>query len=64
MSKIGQILQSRTVLYALVIAVLSVLQGFVFLLPITPLQQMYVGVALAVGIVLFRAITTEPLVNR
>lgn len=64
MSKIVQILQSRTVLYALVIAVLSVLQGFVFLLPITPLEQMYVGVALAVGIVLFRAITTEPLVNR
>jgi hypothetical protein len=64
MSKIVQILQSRTVQYALVIAVLSVLQGFVFLLPITPLEQMYVGVALAVGIVLFRAITTEPLVNR
>lgn len=64
MSKISQILQSRTVLYALVIAVLSVLQGFVFLLPITPLQQMCVGVALAVGIVLFRAITTEPLVSK
>ncbi|MDZ7892323.1 MAG: hypothetical protein U5L73_11275 [Rhodoferax sp.] len=64
MSKVVQVFQSRTVLYALVIAALSVLQGFVFLLPITPLQQMYVGVALAVGIVLFRAITTEPLVNR
>lgn len=64
MNTLRQILQSRTVLYAVLIAVMSVLQGFVFLLPITPLQQMYVGVALAVGIVLFRAITTEPLTSR
>lgn len=64
MNTLRQILQSRTVLYAMLIAVMSVLQGFVFLLPITPLQQMYVGVALAVGIVLFRAITTEPLTSR
>lgn len=64
MNTLRQILQSRTVLYAMLIAVMSVLQGFVFLLPITPVQQMYVGVALAVGIVLFRAITTEPLTSR
>lgn len=64
MNTLRQILQSRTVLYAMLIAVMSVLQGFVFLLPITPLQQMCVGVALAVGIVLFRAITTEPLTSR
>lgn len=63
MSKLIQILQSRTVLFALAIAVLSVLQGFVFLLPITPMEQMYVGVALAVVVVLLRAITTEPLVR-
>jgi hypothetical protein len=56
-----QALKSRTVKFALVIAVLSVLQGFVFLLPIKPLYQMFAGIAIAVGIVIFRAITTQPL---
>jgi hypothetical protein len=56
-----QALKSRTVLFALLIAVLSVLQAYVFLLPITPIQQMYVGLAIAVGVTILRAITTKPL---
>jgi hypothetical protein len=63
MQKLIQILKSRTVLFAVLIAVLSVLQGFVFLLPVAPIHQMLVGVAIAVGIVILRAITTEPLVK-
>ena len=40
---IFQLLKSRTVLFALLLAVLSVLQGYVGLLPLPPVQQMYVG---------------------
>ncbi len=54
------ILKSRTVLFAVLVAVLSVLQGFLFLLPITPVQQMWVGIVLAVCIVVLRVITTVP----
>ena len=54
-------LKSRTVWFAMLLAVLSVLQGFVFALPLAPLHQALVGCAIAVGIVILRAITTQPL---
>ena len=54
------ILKSKTVWFAILVAVLSVLQGFLFLLPIQPLHQMLVGIVLAVCIVLLRLVTTEP----
>jgi hypothetical protein len=59
-----QLLKSRTVWFAIIVAVLSVLQGFVFLLPINPLYQMFTGVAISVGIVIFRMITAEPLSSK
>ena len=62
MNTITSVLSSRTVWFAIALAAASVMQGFVFLLPITPLHQMYAGIAIAVGIVVFRAITTQPLV--
>lgn len=55
------VLRSRTVWFAIAVAILSVLQGFVFALPLTPLWQAVVGCVIAVGIVLLRAITTQPL---
>jgi hypothetical protein len=55
------VLKSRTVWYAIIIAVLSVLQGFVFALPVTPFEQAMIGCAIAVGIVILRAITTQPI---
>jgi hypothetical protein len=55
-----QLLKSRTVLFALLLAVLSVVQGYVALLPITPVEQMYVGCALAVCITVLRVVTTQP----
>jgi len=58
---LAKILKSRTVIAAIVLTILSVLQGFVFLLPLTPVQQMWVGIVLAVVIVILRAITTSPL---
>ena len=55
------IFKSRTVWYAIAIAVLSVLQGFVFAIPVAPMYQALIGCAIAVGIVLLRAVTTQPL---
>ena len=64
MTTISQLLKSRTVLFALLLAILSVLQGYVFLLPITPVQQMFVGCGIAVAITLLRIITTTPIADK
>jgi len=51
-------LKSKQVQWALVIAILSVLQGFLFELPLTPVHQMIAGVVIAVVVVLLRFIET------
>jgi hypothetical protein len=58
------VLKSRTVWFAIAVAILSVLQGFVFALPLSPMWQAVVGCVIAVGIVLLRAITTQPLLQK
>jgi uncharacterized membrane protein YgaE (UPF0421/DUF939 family) len=55
------ILRSRTVLFAIVLAVLSVLQGFVFHLPVSPAWQAVVGCVIAVIVTVLRFITTQPI---
>jgi hypothetical protein len=55
------LLKSKTVWYAIAIAVLSVLQGYVFLLPVKPVEQMFVGLAISVGVVILRLLTTQPI---
>jgi hypothetical protein len=55
-----QLLKSRTVQFALALAVLSILQGYVGLLPLTQVEQMFVGIAISVAITLLRIITTQP----
>jgi hypothetical protein len=59
-----QLLKSRTVWFALLLAVLSIVQGYVALLPITPIQQMLVGCGIAVAITLLRIITTTPIAEK
>jgi hypothetical protein len=56
-----QALKSRTVLFAVALAVLSVLQGFVIQLPIPPWGHAVVGSVIAAAIVVLRIITTQPL---
>ena len=56
-----QLLKSKTVWFAILIAVLSVVQGYVALLPVTPVQQMVVGVVISVVILILRLITTQPI---
>lgn len=41
MTTILQLLKSRTVIFAILLAILSVVQGYVGLLPLTPIQQMF-----------------------
>ncbi len=54
-------LKSKTLWFAVIIAVLSVLQGFVFQLPLTPFWQAVVGMAIAVVVTVLRFVTTQPL---
>lgn len=60
MNTLIQMLKSRTVIFALVLALLSVLQAYVFLLPITPINQMFVGLAISVVVTILRLVTTTP----
>jgi len=55
------LLKSKTVWYAILIAILSIVQGYIGLLPMTPIAQMAVGIAISVGIVVLRLITTQPI---
>ena len=58
MNQIITLLKNKTVLWSLVIAVLSVLQGYVFELPLTPIHQMWAGIIISVVVVLLRFIET------
>jgi hypothetical protein len=55
------LLKSKTVWYAILIAVLSIVQGYINLLPMTPVAQMAVGIGISVGIVILRLLTTQPI---
>ena len=54
------IFKSKTVWFAILIAVLSILQGYVGLLS-SPALQMFAGIVISVGIVILRFLTTQPL---
>jgi magnesium-transporting ATPase (P-type) len=58
MNKLITLLKTKSVQWALVIAILSVLQGFVFELPLTPIHQMIAGVVISVVVVLLKFIET------
>jgi len=64
MDLIKQALKSRTVLYGIAIAVLSVLQGFVGFLPASPWVQAVIGCIIAAGIVVLRFVTTQPITEK
>ena len=56
MNQLITTLKSKQVQWALVVAILSVLQGFVMELSLTPVQQMIVGLIISVVIVLLKFI--------
>lgn len=61
MTSITQLLKSRTMLFSVALAVLSVSQGFILQLPLTPMQQSIVGMVVAGAIAGLRVITTTAL---
>jgi low affinity Fe/Cu permease len=61
MQTLIQLLKSKTVLFALFLAILSILQGYVNLLPLSPVDQMYVGIAISIVVTLLRIVTTQPI---
>ena len=56
-----QIFKSRTVWFAIALAVLSILQGYVGLLPLSQVGQMIAGIVIAVTVTVLRILTTQPL---
>ena len=56
-----QLLKSKTVIFALLLAVLSILQGYVGLLPLSQTGQMFVGIAIAIAVTILRIVTTKPI---
>lgn len=57
----AQLLKSKTVWFAIILAVLSVLQGYVGLLPLSQIGQMIAGVVIAVIVTVLRIVTTQPI---
>lgn len=56
--------RSRTIQFAILLAALSALQGFILAIPIDPLQQALIGFALSVIIIVLRIVTNVPLNDR
>ena len=54
MNQLTIFLKNKTVLWSLIITVLSVLQGFVMEFPLTPIHQMIAGVVISVVVVLLK----------
>jgi len=48
----------------MLLSVLSVLQGFVFDIPFSPVIQAIIGSVIAVVVVILRCITVEPLYDK
>lgn len=53
--------KSKTIWFAIIVAVLSVLQGFVMQIPIDPEWQAIIGCVMAIVVVLLRFATDEPI---
>ena len=58
MNQLITLLKNKTVLWSLVIAVLSVLQGYLFEFNLKPVHQMWAGIIISVVVVLLRFIET------
>lgn len=59
-----QLLKSKTILFSVALAVLSVFQGYIAQLPLTPIEQMWVGMGVAGAVAVLRAVTTTALTEK
>ncbi len=58
------ILRSKTVWLGIIVALLSVAQGFLFQIPVQPAVQAAIGGVIAVAIVVLRFMTTQPIAEK
>jgi len=61
MEQIKQALKSRTIQFSVALAVLSIVQGYVGVLPVSPMGQAVAGCIIASCVTVLRAVTTKPL---
>ena len=61
LDKTLQALRSRTVQFGVLLACLSVLQGFIGFLPGGPVVQAVIGCTIATAVVVLRFVTTQPI---
>jgi hypothetical protein len=54
MNQLITLLKNKSVLWALVVSILSVLQGYLFEFNLTPIHQMIAGIVIAVVVVLLK----------
>lgn len=58
------IIHSRTIAFAVVLAVLSVMQGYLNVFELDAHTEMIVGIAISVVVTVLRIITTQPLLHK
>ena len=61
MIMISSLLRSRTVWFAILLAVLSVVQGYLGVFKLDAQTEMLVGIGISVIVTVLRIITTQPL---
>ncbi|SDH22668.1 hypothetical protein [Propionivibrio dicarboxylicus] len=59
-----KVLKSKTIVFSIALAILSVLQGYIGLLPLDQKGQAIAGIVIAVVVTILRAITTQPLSDK
>lgn len=64
MTSFRNLLKSRTVWFAMLLAALSVLQGYIGIFKLDPQTEMLVGIGIAVAVTLLRVITTQPIAQK
>ena len=58
------VFKSKTIWLGIIVALLSVAQGFIFQIPVPPVYQAAIGGMIAVAIVVLRFMTTQPIAEK
>ena len=58
---ISSLLRSRTVWFAVILAALSVVQGYLGIFKLDPQTEMLVGIGISAIVTVLRIITTQPI---
>lgn len=64
LNNLKSLIKSKTLWFSVILAVLSVLQGYLGLFNLTPEQQAYVGAGIAALVAALRAVTNQSLLQK